>query len=345
VLAQASAPGSVLPFGAVVGLTVSGDGGVPQPPVVPVVVPSVLGRSPVAAAAVLAEAGLASEHRLRGAGGSGPVLDQEPAAGTRVGPGSLVTLVSQGERPAAGRSAVPAIVGLEVDAAQELLVAAGLVLRVDARPPDLAFDALGPILEQEPGAGVEVEAGSTVTAVVDALVAVPDLTGLDLDAAAQLLAALDLTLVVERESPVLVPSAFGGEHPADGAAGRPATTGPPGTERVTGQTPAPGTLVPAGSTIVVTVTQPQVGRRAAGPLPWWWLVVLVLVLAMVWSWLLVRGARHGRWVAAHVRASPHPAPAAVLVRSRPGAPPSLGVRVIPVPGPLDDVQVRQVDPE
>ncbi len=332
VVAQVAPAGSVLPFGAAVGLTVASDGGVPRPPVVPVVVPSLLGMSADEAAAVLAGVGLRLEQRLRGAGAAGPVQDQEPAAGTRVGPGSLVTLVAQGERLAPGFSSVPEVRGLELDEARARLAEAGLSLRVAAQPADLPveaeLEAFGPVREQDPEPGAEVEAGSTVTAVVDRLVAVPDLHGLDLDAAATLLARVGLTLATLSDVEA---------RNADG-------------ERVTGQTPEPEALVTAGSAVAVTVTD-VAGPSGYGPRTppvdrgWWWLVVLVVLVVTLAVLLLLRGARHGRWVAAHVSAIAHPVPAAVTVLAAPGAPPSLRVRVVPVPGPLDDVQVRQVEPE
>ncbi len=86
-------------------------------------------------------------------GDEGRVDDQDPAAGTLVDPGTVVTVTLRVIE--AGLVAVPDVVGFDLDEAQAVIEGAGLILRADSTDD-------GSVLRQNPGAGTLVPLGSVV---------------------------------------------------------------------------------------------------------------------------------------------------------------------------------------
>ncbi|HYN66776.1 MAG TPA: PASTA domain-containing protein [Ornithinibacter sp.] len=105
--------------------------------------------------------------RVGGSSGDGEptVAQQDPRAGTEVDAGDAVTVTLVGSGPATATVAVPDVTGLEPQVVQRVLDAAGLVLALDPGGPDEGLS-----FRQDPEAGTQVAAGTTVTvafAVVD----------------------------------------------------------------------------------------------------------------------------------------------------------------------------------
>jgi beta-lactam-binding protein with PASTA domain len=167
-------------------------------------VPDVAGATAADAVQTLRDAGFspqtvghASDDVARGI-----VISTSPAGGQEADAGSRVTVsVSQGS----GDVAVPTVVGLTRDEAVAAVEAAGLESRVIEQPSATATE--GTVVQQDPSAGLQVPAGSTVAIGVavpsgtttstptapPATVAVPDVTGLSEDAAAARITAAGLT--------------------------------------------------------------------------------------------------------------------------------------------------------
>src|SRR5207302_10896252 len=93
------------------------------------------------------------------------VLEQDPAAGQRVAPGSEVG-VTVAVPVVPKKVAVPGLVGQGMDSVRRALDDVGLVLAVGRLKP--SERPAGSVLEQEPAADTEVDRGSTVTVVVAA---------------------------------------------------------------------------------------------------------------------------------------------------------------------------------
>jgi beta-lactam-binding protein with PASTA domain len=229
------------------------------------VVPALVGRRVEELAGILEQAGLIVGE----VGGSGDVIaTQDPAAGARVQPGSAVDVTTTSRpRPRPRLVEVPSLANLEVSEASDLLADKGLRLgRVSGR---------GELIErQNPTAGTRVRAGSAVNVSLTSrrpqqLVPVPDLVGKSLAEARSIVPVARLVLANDS----------GGE----------------GT--ITGQSPAPGTLVPPGSeiTIELAVESSSLVEQSAP------FVAGVLVLLGA-AWLLSgRFRRRGRrWVRGHV---------------------------------------------
>ncbi|HJW74224.1 MAG TPA: PASTA domain-containing protein [Thermoleophilia bacterium] len=97
----------------------------------------------------------------------GQVIDQAPAAGTQLLPGSQVAItVSRGPAPSASpqASAVPDVVGQTQDDAVSALQDAGFTVVVE-KVPDASATA-GTVTDQTPSAGVVAQPGSNVTIMV-----------------------------------------------------------------------------------------------------------------------------------------------------------------------------------
>jgi serine/threonine-protein kinase len=141
-------------------------------------VPSVLSLPVEEARRLLEERGLDAEvtEEANVAAPEGTVFDQDPAAGVNVEEDSTVRLrVSTGAPPVE----VPSVVGRNLADAVAQLEGRGLV--VDVRPTASEDRPEGEVLSQDPDAGDEVEAGSTVVLEASSgppLVAVPDVVGL-----------------------------------------------------------------------------------------------------------------------------------------------------------------------
>ncbi|OFW61310.1 MAG: hypothetical protein A2133_02535 [Actinobacteria bacterium RBG_16_64_13] len=122
-------------------------------------VPKMLGLSLTEAKALLTEAGfrLAVVDDPSSSKSAGAIASQEPAAGTPLLQGSVVTLhISTGE----GIVVVPRLVGLDIGAARALLSAAGLPVHESMAQDDTSA---GTVLSQDPVAGAAVPLGTTVT--------------------------------------------------------------------------------------------------------------------------------------------------------------------------------------
>jgi eukaryotic-like serine/threonine-protein kinase len=156
VIAQRPPAGSEAPSGSPVALTVS----VGQQPVS---VPAVVGKTYPDASAVLSRAGLkAAKTDKADSAPAGAVVDQSPSAGTKVAPGSTVTLVvSTGTPSAPAKVAVPSVKGLKLAAAQAKIEAAGLKWKQVLGPGDGMTD-VGFVYKQVPTAGTLVYVDSTV---------------------------------------------------------------------------------------------------------------------------------------------------------------------------------------
>jgi beta-lactam-binding protein with PASTA domain len=241
----------------------------------PVVVPSLVGRRVDEIAAILKQAGLI----IGEVGGSGDVIaTQEPAAGRPVPPGTAVDVTTTTRPPTTGTKRRPRLVEVPplrdrtVREASDLLADKGLRLgRVSGR---------GDLVErQNPAAGAMVRVGSAVNVSLTSrppqdLVPVPDLTGKRLTKARSIVPVGRLVLAND----------------------------PGGDGKITGQSPAPGALVPPGSeiTIELAVESGSLVDR------WPTFVAGVLVLLGAASLLFLRFRRHGRrWVRGHVEVRPH----------------------------------------
>jgi beta-lactam-binding protein with PASTA domain len=256
-----------------------------EPTVAPVVVPSVLGRTPAEATKILRDAELVVGV-ITGEGSQ--VVDQDPDAGVEVDPGTAVDLQLGSEEPDV--VVVPDVVGMSADEAEDTIVDAGL-------RPGLRSGEGGIVQSQSPAAGSEVELLASVDLVMVAEpeeeVVVPDLVGKEVaDAQAALLAGqLELGLVTGSGDVVRAQDPPAGERALAGSsvnisvessvepvalAAVPDLVGlmvpearracqavglvlgdTPSTEsEISSQQPVPGLLVPVGSTVTVAFPEP-----------------------------------------------------------------------------------------
>jgi len=221
-----------------VSLTVSGGPGQTQ-------IPDVVGLSQGDAEQKLDDAGFTSNVQTQASSDvdSGLVISSDPAGGETARRGSEVTItVSTG----AEKVKVPPVVGMTLNAARQQLSAVGLELSSSQEPSDRPQNE---VTAQSPNAGTEVEPGSTVALTVSSgpaqtKVSVPALVGLTQSDAESQLDAAGLVASVQNEST--------GIQPQDG--------------RVIDQSPASGTKVADGSTVVITVASydPSLGGDGAG---------------------------------------------------------------------------------
>ncbi len=212
-------------------------------------VPNLVGMSEADARAVLTAIGLPLERvRSREAEGQpGVVLEQNPAAGSRVDPSTRVTIVVSVQR----RVELPNVIGTLVDDAARRLEALGLKLAVVGKQESDAPE--GSILAQSPATGERVARGTSVA----------------------------VTIAIARPRTTIVPSVLGmreeqakAELDAAGlvleiAAVRPTPGAEPGT--VVEQTPAEGEEVRLGAAVSVllasadpTTEVPDVRRLSVG---------------------------------------------------------------------------------
>jgi eukaryotic-like serine/threonine-protein kinase len=132
-----------------------------------VAVPSVIGLSRDSAEAQISEAGMVpAVQEQESPEPEGEVIGQDPSAGTELRRGSTVTItVSTGIE----QVVVPDVVGLGAGDAERQLRAEGLSpVRRETEVTEPAQD--GQVIDQRPGAGVEVEPGRQVVIIVGALV-------------------------------------------------------------------------------------------------------------------------------------------------------------------------------
>ncbi len=191
-----------------------------------VVVPRVVDLEPSAARELLEERKLAleiaGETREPPAAAVLRIVDQEPAAGVEVLPESTVRSV------VVGFCQVPDVVDRTVEEARQALRQRGLGLTESApRRTTLTTGVVYRVLSQDPGPGSELTVGQTVRVEVVTLLPVPALSGMEIERARRALLASGLRWQGETARPEL-----SGE-----------------VVRVLGQSPSPGSLVPADSTV------------------------------------------------------------------------------------------------
>lgn len=195
-----------------------------------VAVPNLVGTAQADAQNQLAAANLgASVTNSQTTTGIGTVLGQNPQAGTQSPAGSTVTLTVGVQ----AQATVPALVGLSQADATTKLTALGLqVQTIEQQSPT----GVGTVLAQDQPAGSNVAVGSavTITVGVPVQVVVPAVVGLtQADATARLATSGLQTATVGKQTNLPVNS-------------------------VLAQDQAPGSSVPVGSTVTVTVAIPIV---------------------------------------------------------------------------------------
>ncbi len=228
VLEQDPEPGDKVDEGTKVAVTVSQG-------LKPVDVPDIVGATREEAEKELQNAGLKASFRTEYNDGveSGSVIRQNPAAGTKVDPGSVVTVVvSRGSE----LSPVPDVVGMTKANARSRLEAEGFKVTIvtGADGPDAADE----VISQDPRGGAEAEKDSSVTiTIASGFNTVPSVDGLSESAASSKLrdAGFSVKVVAETSNdPSLDPE---GE--------------------VTEQLPAQGQRLQLGSQVTITVTSPE----------------------------------------------------------------------------------------
>ncbi len=210
----------------------------PEPPS-KVKVPNVVGMTQANAQSALVKAGLAPSFvNQANAAPKGQAFEQQPASGESVDPDTVVLVaISTGpeETPEPSTVAVPAVIGKTQADAEKALTGAGLTSQaVQSYSSSVAKGTVG---QQWPPAGNKVAPGTPVALVIsmgpkpaDGTATVPDVKGMDADGATQALADVGLVAqVVQIDDPE-----------AD-------------TGVVLGQLPAPSSVVPAGSTVLIGI--------------------------------------------------------------------------------------------
>ncbi|MHB1912754.1 MAG: PASTA domain-containing protein, partial [Acidimicrobiales bacterium] len=196
-----------------------------------VTVPSVVGDNAGQASSALTSQGFkVNEQTVANPGGTaGQVFQQSPQGGVSAARGSTVTIeVAKG-----GTVRIPNVVNQNVNTATNTIQGAGL----SEQTKNVANNAAsGTVLSESPAAGTKVAPGSTVVLTVSsgpATVAVPDVTGISQDQAANELGQAGFTVSVVSE-PSSLPQA-----------------------QVISTNPAAGTQEPKGSTVVLYVSSGQ----------------------------------------------------------------------------------------
>ena len=164
VIAQNPGPGSTVPVGSTVDLTIS------LGPVM-VTVPSVVGdtRSVATAKVLAATLGYELTYAPHPSVPVHAIISQNPAAGTSVPQGSMVSLIASSGPTAA---VVPNVVGQQRTAAETAITAAGLVVGpVTQATHDTV--PMGAVISQTPGGGSNAPPASAVSLVVSSGPAVP----------------------------------------------------------------------------------------------------------------------------------------------------------------------------
>ena len=198
------------------------------------VVPALVGDSLADATAALGAVGLSSlvsGNEESSTSPEGSILEQDPAAGTRVDRGTTVRVVIAVAPPKV--VPVPNLVGQSVDAARAALTAVGLGLAVTAQRPTPGTPA-GIVVGQDPAAGTSIVIGTAVGVTVSATdpsVEVPDVRQQTSANAQALLSQVSLRLQVT---------------------GSQATVQPAGI--VLTQDPVAGSRVPTGSAVSVVMS-------------------------------------------------------------------------------------------
>ena len=226
VLSQTPAPGTAVTAGTKVTLVLS---------IAPrVVVPALVGDSLADATAALGAVGLGllvSGNEESSTSPEGSILEQDPAAGTRVDRGTTVRVVIAVAPPKV--VPVPNLVGQSVDAAKAALTAVGLGLTVAAQRPIPGTPA-GIVVAQDPAAGTSIVVGTAVSVTVSAMdpsVEVPDVRQQSSANAQALLGQVSLRLQVTGSQSTVQAAGF-----------------------VLTQDPVAGSRVPTGSAVSVVMS-------------------------------------------------------------------------------------------
>ncbi len=201
------------------------------------------------------------------------IIAQDPAPGAVVEPNSTVNVTVDVPQTTV---TVPNLQGLTQAQADALVRSAGLVLQVAS--------GSGRVESQDPRAGSSVRTGTTVNVVLRAgqpvvFATVPDLRGKSLDQSRASAEAAGLVVQVSGSA-------------QNGFVDR--------------QNPAPGTRVPRGSTVTVSlqVAVPRSSTRVP-PSAWGLVAVAALAAAAVATWLIRRSRTHSaKWAREHVRIAP-----------------------------------------
>jgi beta-lactam-binding protein with PASTA domain len=274
VVGQVPAANTSVRWGAAVGVWLA----IPAPPPPVAWVPSLIGMAQTEALGLVGNAKLTpgAISQRESSQTPGTVLDQRPAAGTQVQPGTAVdfTLAIP-----VRKSIVPDLVGQRQTGANALL--SRNTLRIGGVMSRASKEPAGVIVDQRPAAGRQVDPGSTVDVWVAATLPPPDVTVPDLSGSSQNEAMASIQNLQLRVGPF-------GERESSEARGT-----------VVAQNPPPGTVVEAGSLVSVWLAIPIVVPAIVPPVvtpvavetpvtPWWSLVA---------PWLM-SGALFGLAVAA-----------------------------------------------
>ncbi len=211
------------------------------------VVPAVVGQTVNNARTVAVNAGFSvSVLGVPNGHAAGTVISQQPLGGSRADKGSTVMLtVSQG----AGNRTVPAVKGLSVASAEQLIRAAGLSVGPIMHIPSGTFGA-GKVADTDPGAGVTPPVGTKVTIFVSSgksntgatSMGVPDVSGQTQASAETALQAAGFKVTTSTQ---------------------PSGTVPAGD--VISQSPSGGASAAPGSTVNIVIAQAQAQAPSSGP--------------------------------------------------------------------------------
>ena len=223
VIGQSPSGGSTVAKGTAVNLTVSSGAAPPPAPVGNIDVPNVIGLNKTAASSTIRSAGLsvgATAQKHDDTAPAGNVIDQSPAAGTKVFAGSLVNItVSLGP---AGVATVPDVRGQPEAVAKSNLQNAGFVIGQTLTEPDPAMQ-LGNVIRTIPAAGTVADTGATIDLIVSAgfsqpqEVTVPNVTNQTVEDAREILFATCLCgigSVTVKSDPVIPAGLVSGQVPA-----------------------------------------------------------------------------------------------------------------------------------
>jgi serine/threonine-protein kinase len=161
-------------------------------------IPAVTGQTFDAADATLQQLGLVTQRFDVNSDTvpAGQVVDTDPAAGTIVSPGTVITVhVSDGKLAVP----VPNLQGQPLTAASNALTTAKFVVGQTEKEnsPDVASDV---VIRTDPAAGTSGHAGDTINLVVSTgMVTVPDVTGQPIDVASSTLSQLQLNVKVGQD--------------------------------------------------------------------------------------------------------------------------------------------------
>ena len=226
VISQSPAGGSQVAPGSTVNLTVSSGAAPPPAPVGNIDVPDVIGLNKTAASSVIRSAGLsvgATTQKHDDTAPAGNVIDQSPAAGTKVFAGALVNItVSLGP---AGVTTVPDVRGQPEAVAKSNLQNAGFVIGQTLTEPDPAMP-LGNVIRTIPAAGTVADTGASIDLIVSAgfsqpqEVTVPNVTNQTVENAREILFATCLCgigSITVKSDPVIPAGLVSGQVPAANA--------------------------------------------------------------------------------------------------------------------------------